>query len=171
MQLEEVGHKVLAINNGDRFVHHVKDLGFKLFRHRAVNGFHRLRDVQLAAHAGHVDAIPVVDAISGVAGLLNFGHHDAGAKGMNTSSRNEKDIVLVHLLVVEDRLQPIVFQHIGIIHSRHLSVEAHDEFSILVGLHHIPHFGLAIAQTAFFSQLIVGMNLHREPVVGIYNLQ
>ena len=68
-------------------------------------------------------------------------------------------------------MQLLVFQYVDIIHPRHLLVEAHDEFSVLVGLHHIPHFGLAIAEAAFFSQFVVGMHLHRKPVVGIDNFQ
>ena len=171
LQLQEVGYKILAIHDGDSPVHHVFDLGPVTFGHPAVDGFHRLRDMQLAAHPRHVDAVPVVDAVGGVAGLLDLGHHDARAERMDTTCRDEKHIVFLHLLVVEHRLQLIVFQYVGIVHSRHLAVEAHDEFGVFVGLHHIPHLGLAVAQTALLGQLVIGMHLHREPVVGVDDLQ
>ena len=101
--------------------------------------------MQLTAHARHIDTIPVVNAIGGVACLLDLGHHDAGAKCMDTTCWDEEDIVLLHLFVIQDTLQSIVLQNIGIIHPRHLAVETHDKFGILVGLYHIPHLGFAVA--------------------------
>ena len=73
--------------------------------------------------------------------------------------------------MVEHRLQCIVLQHVDIVHACHFAVEAHDEFGILVGLHHVPHLGLAVSQIALLGQLIIGVHLHREPVVGIDDLQ
>ena len=90
---------------------------------------------------------------------------------MHTTCGDEEDIVLFHRFVIEHRLQIIVFQHIDIVHPCHLAVEAHDEFCILFSLHHIPHLGLAIAQTSFFCQLVIGVYLHREPVISIDDLE
>ena len=165
--MEQVGHKILAINDGNGLVHHILHLDFVLVGDGKINGLNGLRNVKFAAHARLIDAVPIVDAVGSVGSLLNLRDHDVRAKGVNTPRRDEKDIARFDLLIVQYFTQSIVLHHFDIIHPSHFAVEAHHEFGILVGLHHIPHFGFSIAYATFFGQFVVGMHLHRKPVVGI----
>ena len=171
LKLEQVGHKILAINDGNGLVHHILHLDFVLVGDIEIDGLHRLRYVQFTAHARLIDAVPIVDAVGSVGSLLNLRDHDVRAKGMNTPRRDEKDIARFNLLIVQHITQSIVLHHFDIIHPSHFAIETHHEFGILVGMHHIPHFSFSIAYATFFSQFVIRMHLHRKPVVGIDNLQ
>ena len=75
LKLEQVGHKILAINDGNGLVHHILHLDFVLVGDGKINGLNGLRNVKFAAHARLIDAVPIVNAVGSVACLLDFGHH------------------------------------------------------------------------------------------------
>ena len=151
LKLEQVGHKILAINDGNGLVHHILHLDFVLVGDGKINGLNGLRNVKFAAHARLIDAVPIVNAVGSVACLLDFGHHNIRAKGMNTPRRDEKDIARFDLLIVQYFTQSIVLHYFDIIHPSHFAIKTHHEFGILVGMHHIPHFGFSIAYATFFG--------------------
>ena len=121
-------------------------------------------------HTCQINAIPIVNAVGYIAGLLDLRHHDAGTKGMDTTCGDIKYITLMDDFMIEHRLYGIVFQYTNILHAVHLTIETSHQFCTLIGLHHIPHLSFTVALLTFLSQFIVRMHLNRQPVVGIDNL-
>ena len=138
-----------------------------------VDGIASHVDVQLTGLAVAVATVEVVDTVGDVAGLLNFGQQVACPYGVETACRDEEDVTGMALLGVDDVHQGAVAVLDGSSSSRYQLlrrdglVQASIDSCVLVGLNNVPHLGLTHAVVTLEGEMVVGVDLDAEVLVGI----
>ncbi len=136
-----------------------------------VDGLYGQFGVQFAQSAVAVHAVIVIHAVSDVAGLLHFGKEHAGANGVDASGGQEEHVAGLYLAACQHCGERVGLGHVGKLFSGETSVQAADDARVGQGIDDIPHLGLAQGSVEPHGQLVVGVNLHRQVVARIDELE
>ena len=139
-------------------------------QHGVVDGLLGQLGVQFAGVAVGIAAVEVVDAVGDVRSLLDLGDEGSGADRMHAARRQEENVAWMDLVVGEDVGDGVVLYAGGVFGGRHLLRESRAEVRPLVGGHDVPHLGFALGLVAFPGQFVVGVNLDREVLPGVDEL-
>ena len=124
--------------------------------------------VQLAGLARLIDAIPIVDAIGNIRGLLDLHNLYTLAQGVYSTGRNKEGVTDLHLHAVEHLVEAILIDSGEILLARNGTIlETNVQCSSRLAACDVPHLGLAVRVVALHSKLVVGMHLNGEDIVAI----
>ena len=104
-------------------------------------------DVKFARLTGIVDAIPVVDPVSGVGVLLNLGNHKAGADGVESTGRNKQCVTGMDGELVEAGLEggAALFDGGFKLFAGDATMQTGNQCGDRRGIKDVPHFGFGFA--------------------------
>ena len=127
-----------------------------------VDGALRQFGVQLAGVAVGILAVEIVDAVGDVRGLLYLGDKRPGSDAVNASGRQEKEVAGVYFIFGEQVGDGVVRDAGFVLGRRHLLGESRAQACAFVGVHDVPHLGLAFRFVALPCQCVVRVHLDRE---------
>ena len=159
------------------FIQHTRNgligRGNRVEREGQVGHVQRLLQVQFAAVAVLVHAIPVVEAVGDVGRLLDFVEHDARADGMDAARRNEAHVARMHRHAAQERLDcRALFARGAQGVKRCAGLDAVDELTAFRRVQNQPCLGLAeFAVLHACSVIVVRVYLHGQRFGGINQLQ
>ena len=132
-----------------------------------VDGVEGLVGVELAEVTVGIAATIVVEAVGAVGGLLYFGHHEAFAEGVDAAGGDEIDVAGLGLFGMEQLLEASCVEGGAVEVGRSVAAETADEACAGVGLHDVPHLGLAAGHAALLGEGVVGVHLNGEVLGGV----
>ena len=132
-----------------------------------VDGVECFGDVELSETAVGVGAVVVVDAVGAVGGLLDFGDEEAFAESVDATGWDVEDVALLR-----GDGEEVGFDAAGGGEGRELFFgdgrgEAVDELGAGLCVDDVPHFAFAVGHIAEAREVVVGMDLYGEAVVGV----
>ena len=169
-------HQLRALRGADgRRIHPRRhEAGGSHRRHRAlvpVNARQRLLDVQRPALALGVATVPVEEAEGGVAGLLDLGDQHATADRVDRARGQEDAIAGPRLEAVQAVRDRAPGQRVAQGRLIDAGQQAGPDPAAGPGVEDKPGFSLAaLARPQAADRLLVGVDLHRQPVVGVEEL-
>ena len=135
-----------------------------------VDNVNRLLKMSLSGCLRIEFASPVIQTEGHIRRLLDLGNKKAGIGCVHCSRCDVDDITLLRLNYIEDLLYSTCLAPVIELLSRHLLAEAHIHLCSRLGIHHIPDLSLAERVISFCRNLIVRMDLHRQPVIDVQEL-
>ena len=126
--------------------------------------------MQLARLAVETHPAIVPDAVSHIGSLLDFGQIATCANGVDAAGRKEEHISGSHIIAAEHGAD-FVFRHqfLKLLWSD-AAIETAVEIGSLARTDDVPHLGLSLGVVTHAGQLVIGMDLDGEIVVGIDEL-
>lgn len=146
-------------------------MGAVVGQHVVVGTVGGLLDVEGAQVAVAVAAVVVVEAIGGVAGLLNLGHHAAGTDGVDAAGGNEEDVALADFILCQGLHDGLVGNHLPEPLGICLYCQSVVESGAGCRRQYVPHLGLSALQSVAAGCLVVGVYLYGEVVAGVDKLE
>ena len=136
-----------------------------------INDRQALLDVQRTRLAVGADAVPIVEAERGIAGLLHFGDQEARTQGVNGSGGNEEAIARLGLEMVQQFLARPLANGIGQLLPIDARPEPRVDRAAGIGGQNVPGLGLAqVGRIQPCGLFVVGMDLNRERLSGVKEL-
>jgi hypothetical protein len=157
--------EVRAIN--DRFTFRVLEGGLEILE---VDGLQRLVDVKLARFSIEADAVPIEDAVGGVAILLNLDDDISSADCVDAAAGDEDAIPGAYLDSMNGLLHGADRESLLESVPRDTGAQAGEDVAIAVTIEDVPHFGLWLSiKTGRYVGW--GMNLHGEALLRVEELE
>ena len=128
--------------------------------YRIVDGIFRQFGVQFAKIAVLVSAVEVVDAVSDVGSLLDFGQKTTRSDAVDTSCRQEEHVARLYVVFVQCVTDGVFFNHLGIFFGGNFFLQSGIKmrFSARI-VDDVPHLRLSHGLVALHGQLVVGVYL------------
>ena len=112
----------------------------------------------------------IVNTIGNIAGLLDLCNHHTGANTMNSTCGNVEAVTLNNVYLVQVVLNATVCYLLGIVGYISSFGKSGNQLATAVGIYYVPHLVLSHLVVTLLAQLVIGMNLNREVLTRIYEL-
>ena len=127
--------------------------------------------MQLAVVAILVLALEVVNAVGDIAGLLYLRHKASLAYGVNSARGNEEDITLPHVVPGQSLSDGTVIHHgLILLRGEGFGKAVVEERVWSLWFESVPHLRLAPWLAMPAGNLVIGVYLYGEVLMGVYEL-
>ena len=123
--------------------------------------------MQLTQLAVRSHAAVVVDAVGDIGVLLDLGHHDALADGVQCAGRDEEAVALVHGHGIQHLGEGVVPDAAGKLFLADRVGEAVVKGGTRLGFQHVPHLGLAVLVLVLQCVFVGGVHLNGQVFFGV----
>ena len=114
--------------------------------------------------------LEVVYPVCDIAGLLYLRHKASLSYSMYASSRDEKHITLLHVILRKSINNGVILHHCLILVGSNLLLESIVQFSVCIRIKSVPHLCLASCLSLAHCRLIIGMYLYGQILARINEL-